>query len=92
MNEEIRSKVAALLEEKGMSRADLARAVGKHPNTITRALNGLPDGGRVPDLWVAIFDALDVHLTLTLGKVPAHISPPARGKPGRKPVKPDKER
>lgn len=91
MNEEIRSKVIALLEENGMSRADLARAIGKHPNTITRALNGLPDGGRVPDLWAAIFEALDMHLTIAPGKTPIHISPPAKGKPGRKPGKSSKE-
>ena len=91
MNEEIRSKVTALLEEKGMSRADLARAIAKHPNTITRALNGLPDGGCVPDLWIAIFDVLDVHLTLASGKSPAYIPPPIRGKPGRKPRKSNDE-
>lgn len=67
MNDEIRAAVNARLKEKGMSRADLARAVGKHPNHITRALNGLPDGGKVPPLWAAILEALDLRLTVAPG-------------------------
>lgn len=64
MNVEVRAKVNTRLAEKGMSRADLARAVGKHPNAITRALNGTPDGGKVPPLWAAILEALDLELTV----------------------------
>ena len=63
MNDEVRAKVNARLAEKGMSRADLARAVSKHPNAITRALNGTPDGGKVPSLWAAVLKALDLELT-----------------------------
>lgn len=89
MNDEIRAALVARLEEKGMSRADLARAVGKHPNAITRALNGLPDGGRVPELWAAMLDAVDARLTVTPGRVAEGqaVPPPARAKPGRKPTK-----
>ena len=68
MNEEIRAAVNARLNEKHMTRADLARAVGKHPNAITRALNGLPDGGQVPPLWAAILEALDLRLTVEPGQ------------------------
>ena len=68
MNEEIRAAVNARLNEKHMTRADLARAVGKHPNAITRALNGLPDGGKVPPLWAAILEALDLRLTVEPGQ------------------------
>ena len=46
-----------------MSRAELARTVGKTPQAITRALNGTPDGGTVPPLWAAILEALDLELT-----------------------------
>ncbi|UQN07400.1 hypothetical protein [Deinococcus sp. QL22] len=46
-----------------MSRADLARAIGKHPNAVTRALNGLKDGGSVPPMWASILEALDLELT-----------------------------
>lgn len=46
-----------------MSRADLARAIGKTPQEITRALNGSKNGGSVPPLWEAILTALDLDLT-----------------------------
>ena len=68
MNEEIRAAVDARLREKGLSRADLARATGIHPNHITRALN-TPGGrgGNVPPVWQAILDALDLRLTVAPG-------------------------
>lgn len=46
-----------------MSRADLARATGKTPQAITRALNGGKDSGSPPPVWAAILDALDLQLT-----------------------------
>ncbi|PYE48379.1 helix-turn-helix domain-containing protein [Deinococcus yavapaiensis] len=65
MNDEIRGKVDELLKEKGLTRSDLARAAGKTPQAITRALNGGKDGGgQLPGIWAAIFDALDVKLTI----------------------------
>ncbi|MGY2895175.1 helix-turn-helix domain-containing protein [Deinococcus sp. UYEF24] len=64
MNDEIRAAVTARLEDKHMSRADLARAVGKTPQEITRALNGGRNGGgKVPGIWAAILEALDLELT-----------------------------
>lgn len=69
MNEEIRVKVDARLEQKGMTRADLARAVGANPNAITRALNDTGGrGGKIPDLWAAILEALDLRLTVEAGQ------------------------
>ena len=63
MNDDIRAAVTARLEDKHMSRADLARAIGKTPQEITRALNGGKDGGgKVPGIWVAILEALDLRL------------------------------
>lgn len=48
-----------------MSRADLARAVGANPNAISRALNDTGGrGGKVPELWASIFEALDIRLTV----------------------------
>ncbi|MBI0446301.1 helix-turn-helix transcriptional regulator [Deinococcus sp. DB0503] len=68
MNDEIRAQVAARLKEKGMSRADLARATGIHPNHITRALNNTGGrGGNVPPVWQAILEALDLRLTVAPG-------------------------
>lgn len=64
MNPEIRAAVDARLKEKGMSRADLARAVGTQANNVTRALNDTGgNGGKVPELWAAILTALDLKLT-----------------------------
>jgi transcriptional regulator with XRE-family HTH domain len=57
MNDEIRATVSARLTAKHMSRADLARAINKTPQEITRALNGGRDGG-----GKAIFAALDLQL------------------------------
>lgn len=68
MNESIRAAVGARLNEKHMSRADLARAVGKTPQEITRALNGGHGGGEVPRLWAAILEALDLRLTVEPGQ------------------------
>jgi transcriptional regulator with XRE-family HTH domain len=63
MNDEIRATVRACLEAKHMSRADLARAIGKTPQEITRALNGGRDGGgKVPSIWTTILAALDLRL------------------------------
>lgn len=56
------------LHEKHMTRADLARALGKTPQEISRALNGGPRGGSVPPLWAAILEALDLRLTVETGR------------------------
>jgi len=63
MNDEVRAVVSARLGQKHMSKADLARAVGKTPQEISRALNGRKDGGSVPKLWADILSALDLELT-----------------------------
>lgn len=69
MNEDIRAAVQARLNEKHMSRADLARAVGAHQNAITRALNDTGGrGGSIPPLWAAILEALDLRLTVEPGQ------------------------
>ncbi|GGK25810.1 hypothetical protein GCM10008955_19430 [Deinococcus malanensis] len=63
MNDEIRAAVDARLQDKGLSRSDLARAIGKTPQAITRALNGGKDGGgQVPGIWAAILETLDLEL------------------------------
>ena len=57
-----------------MSRADLARATDRSPQTISRALNGTGEGaGTVPTLWAASLEALDLRLT---------VAPGQEGKPG----------
>lgn len=71
MNDEIRQKVDQRLKEKGMTRADLARATGIHANHITRALNNTGGrGGNVPPVWHAILEALDLRLTVEAGAAP----------------------
>ena len=68
MNDEVRAAVDARLKDRHMSRADLARAIGKTPQTVTRALNGTEGGGTVPPLWAAILEALGLELTAQLRK------------------------
>lgn len=68
MNGEVRRQIGARLQEKGMTRADLARSIGKTPQTVTRALNGNEGGGSVPPLWAAMLTALDLKLTAELDK------------------------
>ncbi|AAF10095.1 XRE family transcriptional regulator [Deinococcus radiodurans R1 = ATCC 13939 = DSM 20539] len=63
MNDAVRAVINARLHEKKMSRADLARATGVSPTSITRALNGSEGGGTVPPLWAAMLDALGLTLT-----------------------------
>ena len=66
MNDDIRAAVSARLTAKRMSRADLARAISKTPQEITRALNGGRDGGgKIPTIWIAIFNALALQLVVT---------------------------
>ena len=66
MNDEVRRKIAARLNQKDMSRADLARAINRTPQEISRALNGGPRGGSVPPIWKDILSALDLELTARL--------------------------
>lgn len=64
MTEEIRAGINARLKQKDMTRADLARAIQRHPNSITRALNAYEDSGRVPPVWAAMLEALGLRLTV----------------------------
>lgn len=63
MNDAVRAAINARLREKGLSRADLARASGLAPTAVTRALNGTKGGGTVPPAWAAMLDALGLTLT-----------------------------
>ena len=62
MNDEIRATVDSRLKALDMTRADLARATKKHPNSITRALNGYENSGRVSPLWEEVLNALGLKL------------------------------
>lgn len=68
MNDEIRAAVRERLRAKGMTQADLAKVTGKHPNAISRTLNGHKEGGKIPDTWASILEALDLHLTVEPGR------------------------
>lgn len=87
MNDSIRSTITNTLHDRHMIRSDLARAIKKTPQEVTRALNGTRGGGGVPVIWAAILDALDLDLvavprtgkaaraTATDGAMsPAHLS------------------
>lgn len=76
----------ARLQQQGMTQADLARVTGKHPNAISRSLNGLPEGGKIPPIWEAILSALGLTLTaVPLEEADAPNSSPAEpeGSPRR---------
>lgn len=63
MNDAIRTAIDEHLRAEGMTRSDLARATGKTPQAITRALNGGKDGGgQIPGIWAAMLDALGLEL------------------------------
>lgn len=47
---------------------DLARAVEKTAQEISHALNVRKDGGKIPDLWAAILEALALCLTVEPGQ------------------------
>ena len=64
MNPKIRAAVSARLQDKALSRADLARLIDRTPQEVTRALNGGPRGGSVPPIWQAMLDALGLELTV----------------------------
>lgn len=64
MTEEIRAGINARLKEKDMTRADLARAIQRHPNSVTRALNAYENSGRIPPLWAAMLAALGLRLVV----------------------------
>ena len=71
MNDAVRAAIGARLQEKDMSRADLARAGDRTPQEISRALNGTPGGGTIPAIWTDVLDALG----LTLAALPVeHVS------------------
>lgn len=62
MNDAIRGAINAQLHEKHMTRSDLARAIEKTPQEVTRALNGTRGGGGVPAIWASMLDALGLDL------------------------------
>lgn len=65
MDAHVRALINAHMEEKRISRADLARATGKTSQAISRALNsGKDGGGQLPGIWVSILEALDLRLTV----------------------------
>lgn len=64
MTDEIRQAVNERLAQQGMSRADLARAMNRTPQEITRALNGGKRGGEVPKLWQDLLDVLGFEIVV----------------------------
>lgn len=64
MNDAIRGTINAQLHNRHMTRSDLARAIDRTPQEVTRALNGSRDGARggVPSIWASMLDALGLAL------------------------------
>jgi transcriptional regulator with XRE-family HTH domain len=64
MTDNLRRQLQEALKAKNMTQADLARALHKEPQAISRALNGHAKGGSVPPLWQAMLEALSLELTV----------------------------
>ncbi|WP_288433057.1 winged helix-turn-helix domain-containing protein [uncultured Deinococcus sp.] len=85
MNDAIRAAIDEHLREGGMTRSDLARATGKTPQAITRALNGGKDGGgQVPGIWAAMLEALGLELIAVPKGSTSHPATPTPGSAGGK--------
>lgn len=63
VNDTIRAVINARLHAEKMTRSDLARAINRTPQEVTRALNGTRGGGTVPPLWADMLAALGLTLT-----------------------------
>jgi transcriptional regulator with XRE-family HTH domain len=64
MTDNLRRQLQETLKAKNMTQADLARAIHKEPQAISRALNGHTSGGSVPPIWRAMLEALQLELTV----------------------------
>lgn len=64
--EDFRRNVVTLLELHGMSRSDLARAMGVTPQFVTQLLNGARDPGL--SLVERVAEAIGVDITLLVRK------------------------
>lgn len=62
MNEDVRLAVKERLGKRGLSQADLAKAVGMERPNITRMLAGR--SGQIPENWQKILDYLDLELVV----------------------------
>jgi transcriptional regulator with XRE-family HTH domain len=62
MNDEIRQRVRQRMKEKGLSTYKLADLVETVQPNISRILSGR--SGSIPELWVKVFDALGLELTV----------------------------
>ena len=65
--DDFRTNVIALLEKRGMSRSDLARAMDVSPQFVTQLLNGARDPGLA--LVEKVADAFGVDVTTLVKKI-----------------------
>lgn len=65
MNDHIRSVVKQVLKQRGITQLELAQKLGMKPPHISRMLSsGADGGGKVPENWEAILEALQLELTV----------------------------
>lgn len=62
MNDEVRAKVRAVMQEQNLSQGQLAKKIGLERPAVTRLLSGRV--GRLPDNWQRVLDALGLELTV----------------------------
>jgi len=60
MNADVRDAVKAVLEQRGLTQAELARRIGMERPNLHRLLSGR--SGQVPEAWQKIFDELGLQL------------------------------
>ena len=64
VNEQLRNALLAVLKERDISQAELARRAGVPRQNISRALTSESPQGKVPPIWEKMLDALGLELTV----------------------------
>ena len=64
VNEQLRNALLAVLKERNISQAELARRAGVPRQNISRALTSSDPQGKVPPIWEKMLDALGLELTV----------------------------
>jgi len=62
LSAEILATIKRRIEEKGLTQAEIARAIGMERPNVTRMLTGR--SGQAPDNWVKLLDLLGLELTV----------------------------
>lgn len=70
MNAEIRQIVREELKAAGLSQEQAAIQAGVSPSSVHRVMSDEERGGKVPEVWAALFDLLNLEVTVRRKKKP----------------------